>query len=377
MNRRRAALLALAVCVGCSRKSEAPAPSATTSSPPAPETRGIPLSSASAFDLVTLSDGVGLVFGKADGGVVFQKLDTAGIPEGKPIDVATADTGFALEIAAASRESRLGIAWARKSAKGETSTLGVLGDAATRSFGERFELGALTLETGDDRGQLAVGAGDDDSFVTLRRGKEEPCANDPHGRCIGFGFREIGAKNSPERGLPLSVPNPCANALVGFVSIGQRFHYAFCSEEKGSPAITHFMRQPSPFYVDVHRLLERCKPVGLTRVEDEALVVAECEKGRQGFFLGGMSSTPKRVDIGKVELSCPLGKPKLRAPGEHTLDFDFEGPRDNLAPMLPKDLAPTGSRAAWTGTAILVGRTIRGELHIDRHECHGGLLRRM
>lgn len=379
MRRGLAAILFLSpLCANaCKQKSETPAPSASPSAAPAPEQKGIPLSSPSAFELVTVNDGVALFYGKPEGGVVFQKLDGAGKPDGKPVEVAPANSGFALEIAAASQVSRLGVAWAQKNAKGEKSTLGALGDAATRSFGESFELGALELEAGDERGQLAVGVNDDGAFVALRRGKEERCANDVHGHCIGFAFREIGAKDRPERGLPLSVPNPCARSLVGFVSIGQRFHYAFCSEEKGSPAITHFMRQLSPFYVDVHRLLERCKPIGLTRVGDEALLVAECEKGREGFFLSGMGSTPKSVDIDKVELSCPLGKPKLRAPGDHPLAFDFAEARDNLAPLLPKALASAGSRAAWTGTTILVARTLRGELVIDRHECHRGLLTRM
>jgi hypothetical protein len=90
-----------------------------------------------------------------------------------------------------------------------------------------------------------------------------------------------------------------------------------------------------------------------------------------------MGSSPKSVDIAKVELSCPLGKPKLRAPGDRPLDFDFQEPRDDLAPLLPKDLAPADSRAVWTGSAILVARSIRGELFVDRHECHQGLLTRM
>ncbi len=134
------------------------------------------------------------------------------------------------------------------------------------------------------------------------------------------------------------------------------------------------MRQLDPFYVDVHRLFEGCRSLGMTRVGEEAVLVAECPKGRRGVFLGGMGDKPRDVDLGRVELSCPLGKPKLRAPGDHPLDLDFVGPRDALAPLLPKELAPAGSRAAWTGSTLLIAREKDGALRVERHQCHHGVM---
>jgi hypothetical protein len=371
-----AVVLALALASSCKKPTDAPAPSAAPSASAAPVVELTPLASPAAFELVALPDGVGLFWGPPEGGVSFSRLDAVGRRDGKPVVVAPAETGFAIELAAASQETRVGVAWARKGKAGDKSSLGVLGDAATRSFGDRFELGALALGPDDERGQLAVSVNDGGAFVALRRGTEERCPSDPKGRCIGFAFKEIGAKGRADRGLPMAVPKPCARALVGSVSVGQRAHYAFCSEENGAPTITHFMRQLNPFYVDVFRVLDGCKPVGMTRMGDEALIVADCAKGREGMFVGGMGQKPRRVEIGKAELSCPLGKPKLRAPGDHPLDYDFSAPRDGLAPILPRELAPPGSRAVWTGAAIIVASAVGGGLEIARHECQRGLMTR-
>jgi hypothetical protein len=370
-------VLFVALGASCKQPTDAPAPSAAPSaSAPPPARVRTPLSSANAFELVTLGDGAGLFWGEPQGGVMFQRLDALGEREGAAQVVAKPDTGFAIEIAAAQSEARVGVAWSRKNAAGEKSTVGVLGDAATRSFGEPFDLGPLELAVGDERGQLAVSANDGPVFVALRRGTSERCPRDQALGCLGFGFREIGAKGRADRGLPMAVPKPCARALVGYVVIGERAHYAFCSEEDGTSVITHFMRQLSPFYVDVFRVLRGCKPVGMTRVGDEALVVADCPKGREGVFVGGMGQKPRHVEVGRAELSCPLGRPKLRAPGDHPLDFDFATPGDSLAPLLPRELAPPGSRAVWTGSAIVVASSVAGALEITRHECQRGLMTR-
>ena len=177
-----------------------------------------------------------------------------------------------------------------------------------------------------------------------------------------------------KRGLPMSVPAPCSRPLAGFVSDDERWHFGMCSQETGDAVITHFMRQLTPFYVDVHTSLQGCEPLGATGLGGDVVFVADCPKGRRGVRVGGMGSKPKTVDLAQASVSCVLGRPVLRAPGDGALELPLREPRSGLELILPGRFSPGHSRTVWTGLNVLSATWLAGDVVIRRFHCKGNEL---
>ena len=325
------------------------------------------------FDLAPLADGALLVIAERDGGVSARLLDGEGAVRGKPLWIAPASDGKAFEVAAASLGTRIGAAWVAES-RGGSASFGALGDAATKSFSPPQLLGEAPRRSTAEAGFVALSASEEGGFVALRRGLDEPCEGDQKRSCASFGFRELLPGAVERRGLAMSVPAPCARPLAGFVSDGERWHYGLCSLDRGAALTTHFMRQLSPFYVDVHHSLEGCTPLGATALGGDVIFAGDCAEGRRGVRVGGMGSKPQRFELAQASVDCVGGRPRLRAPGEAPLELHLREPRAGLELLLPGRVVPGHSRAAWTGMRLLTATWLAGDVVLRRFECRGSEL---
>ncbi len=382
MTRRALAICALAcsyALASCknehSASTQGGAPSAAASAPlpeAAPLARRA-VASEAAFDLAVLSDGAVLAFGERGGGVSAQLLDHRGGQRGEALRLFATGEGTAAEVTAAASGTKLAVAWSSRLSNGGRGIWAALGDAATRSFSQPLALGEASAD-GVTRGAVALAATELGGFVALRRGLDEPCSEDPSRHCAGYGFRELLSTGVESRGLPMAVPAPCSTVVAGFLVVGGRWHYGFCSQAGGRPATTHFMRQLSPFFVEVHHSFDGCVPLGATSVGDDALLAADCPSGRRGVRVNAMGVKLRDVDLAHAEVVCERGAPIVRAPGEAPIELVLKEPRAGLSVLLPARLAPGNTRAVWTGTTLLSAAWVAGEVTLRRYQCSGSEL---
>ncbi len=370
-----AALLLAALLGACEKDAQSLAlasasASAAAPAPPAKPIARAPVAAEAAYDLGVLSDGALLAVGERGGGVSVLLLDHRGAQRGAPLRAFPASDGIASEVAVTAQGTKMAVAWSARAKDGSRSIWATLGDAATRAFSDALPLGETSSESAA-RGSVALAATEAGGFVAVRRGPDEPCNEDPSRHCAGYGFRELLPTGSEPRGLPMAVPVPCAVILAGLVVVQGRWHYGFCSQAEGRPQTTHFMRQLSPFFVEVHRSFEGCVPLGATSVDDDALFAADCPDGRRGVRVNGMGQALRSVDLAHVEVSCERGAPVIRAPGEAPIELALKEPRAGLSVLLPARLAPGNTRSVWTGTTLLSAAWVAGEVALRRYECSG------
>ena len=80
------------------------------------------------------------------------------------------------------------------------------------------------------------------------------------------------------------------------------------------------------------------------------------------------------VNGAALEPRCDGGRPTLTFGTEVALPLT--GSESRLEAWLPDNVAPRGSRAAWTGEALLVAVPLSGEVHLRRYECVDGVFSR-
>ncbi|HEV8548594.1 MAG TPA: hypothetical protein VGQ57_06190, partial [Polyangiaceae bacterium] len=130
-----------------------------------------------------------------------------------------------------------------------------------------------------------------------------------------------------------------------------------------------FSIQHDPEYARADSLLEGCSPRGTFVWRNAAWLVGECPGGRRAARIG--DDPAESLDLHGARLECQSGHMRLRTPG---LDLALEEPRSGLAPLLPDDVAPAGSRAAWAGRALLVATLAGTTVHVARRSCNGDRL---
>lgn len=367
------AALALASCKD-RRTPPVPAPSVSPAPSAAPPAEPLPeraVSGEAAFELLALDDGALLAWGGPTG-LAVAVLDAAGRARGEPLAVPGAPREPVVEIAGASLGSRVGLAWASRSEKGAAS-FGALGDAETRAFSSAFALSDATLGDVTRRGHVALAVSDKAEMVALVRVRDEPCSDSGGPTCAQYRFRELLPTGVEPRGLPMSVPSPCAPGHAGLVLVKDRWHYGFCSEGSGQPEVTTFMRQLSPFYVGVAKPAPGCTPLGALRLDADALFVFQCGDAPRAVRIGGLESGERSVDLSRLTLECVLGRPRFTAPG---LALDLSAAASGLGPLLPVSFGGGAARAAWTGSALLVASWVKGRVSLRRYECRGAELAR-
>ena len=355
--------------LGCGRREPTPAPEARD------ERRS---STPSAFDLVPTAGGAALVWaGGMPPALHLEPLDAAGhvlrhatstLASGEGVaDVAVVARGGAHVIAwseAAAGERRLRAAWVPESGPAR-----------------RFELGAVGSDAPVARGGVALAASGQGARL-FARGGPTACAAASAAPCRAFQFFAIEPDQARPLGLALAVPSPCASQAAQLVpgvsgralpgGTAEPFEYAVCSAARDSPALTVFSIRPDPAYAMAEEVFAGCTPLGAARFAGAAAFVALCGSERRVARLArdaaGLSIEvlePRGLVCGAAGANVRLGAGWLR----------LSEPMGGLELLLGEDLAPPGSRAVWTGSALLVARpTAAGELLLQRHACRGTAL---
>jgi hypothetical protein len=363
-------VVALVLALGACKKPAPPNPTKPASSSYAPPGSAEPsggsgLASPTAFELTARARGATLVWGPRGAArptLLHVELDASGRRTGSVSVVldASARAGEISDLASAWVGERLAVAWIERSgAKARVR-------AAWASAKARvFELGAAWRGPPTARGNVVVEARRGKGLV-FARGDEVGCIEPGKHACYAFSFHELAADRALPVGLSLSVPVPCTDNATSLVVLPHRYHYGVCTDTGRGPVTTMFTITPEPAYAQASPVLEGCEPAGTFAWKGDAWLVATCQGHRRAARLGGSDTAIEYLDMRSLRLECKGTVAALRTSG---FELALDEPRSRLEALLPSAMAPRGSRAVWTGGALLVASTVGSALRLARYVC--------
>ena len=355
------------VALGCSRQETPPAPAVAP-------VQARALAAPAAFDLVPTPDGAALAWASREAPfLVIERFDRVGVQSRAarvPVGSSVAEVGLAAP------GPDLALGWIETRAEHASVRAAWIGAAEPQIF----DLGAAASGAGERRGSLALAARAEGATL-LARGLDTPCGDAAASACVGFQFFSVEASGARATGLPLTVPSPCDSRAAQLVAApvsarpdavaGQRFEYAVCSRAHAEPALTVFSIQSSPAYAMADEVLRGCEPLGAGRFAGRGAFVAACEKERRMATVAADGVSWETTRLGVRGLVCSASGAALRMGSEW---LRLSEPLGNLELLLDDALAPPGSRAVWTGAALLVASADDGRLRLRRHVCRSTAL---
>jgi hypothetical protein len=388
--------------LGCSCDEEAPPTPAPPAPPPpeAPVASPRPLSTVTAFDLAITTEGAALVYGppiSEGGGLRVVPLDAEGGLRGEervvhtaPADAASPLPPDALEIAIAAGGGRLGVVWIGRRGR-QRRVLATHGDDGGEAFAPAEDFGEVGGDLPAGRGGVtATAAADGAIAVTYRLGPAR-CVEPGRVGCVRFGRRRLGGNDgaSERSGMALVVPTPCPRALLGQVWVDGVYYSGVCSSEGDleSSTTTVYAIQFDPQYARAEPTLRGCEPLGLAPFGAGVVALGRCPGRRLNAFLLSQAAQEHQelIDLTR-RANCVDGRPDLElAPASgiarrHAL----AAPASRIEVLLDDAIAPAGSRAVWTGRAVLVAvplvgdasatRIVGREVSLHRYQCREGSL---
>lgn len=378
--------LALALALaGCGEEAPAPAaPPPPPPRPPAPIVAARPIATRVAFDLVALPDGAALAWGvpvDLSGGVHAIALEPLGGPRGDEVVLTrrgtAAGTGsdegppLVEDVVATAVGSRVGVAWivrrgARVLAQATVSSAGVEGFAPTLELGPSVP---IPLDA-PARGRLAAYVTPDATPVVAHRAEPGPCQAS-EGTCAMVRHTRFDGQELGGRGAPMEILTPCDPLIVGAVGTRDAFFHGTCHlDAQGAVATTVFALYPAIELASAPDVMPGCTPVAMGPGPEGAIVIARCESGlaatavdREGRITRGVTSATPRA-------RCQDGRPVIEIAGEGgPLAMTLTDPVSRIEGLLPESMAPAGSRAVWTGEAILIAAHTAREVRVRRYQC--------
>jgi hypothetical protein len=205
-----------------------------------------------------------------------------------------------------------------------------------------------------------------DKALVFSRGDEVGCIDPGKHACYAFLFHELAADAAKRTGLPLSVPVPCTDNATSLLVLSDRYHYGVCTDTGRGPVTTVFTLTPEPAYARADPVLEGCEPAGTFLFQGKAWLIANCQGNRRAARIGGSDDEVEYLDLRSPRLDCRGGIAAIRASGFELL---LDQPRGRLEALLPSAIAPRGSRAAFTGRALLVASSVGQSLRVARYVC--------
>ncbi len=340
------------------------------------------LASETAFDLTVSQRGALLGWVEGSPGVLHVlRLDERGQRVAAPAATALQGSGVA-DLALVDTREGVGLIWRVPAEPAEVRGLWLDPAGAASALA----LGATWAAPGGARGNLALAARGE-SALALVRGPSEACREAPEAAgaaaeaaCFGFRFHQLSARGAQPLGLGLHVPVPCdaraALLLSPPGSADQRYHYAVCTRAEGQTVLTAFSIEPARSYAAAQQVLHGCQPLGAGLFGGQPTFVAECGAARRlARFVD--ADAPFAVESADVRgLMCSGGSDSRARVRLGSGWLELGAPQAQLELLLDAELSPPGSRAVWTGEALLVARVAGGQLALDRHVCAGKELER-
>jgi hypothetical protein len=183
--------------------------------------------------------------------------------------------------------------------------------------------------------------------------------------------------HAAERGTDTrEVPDPCPELLVGADWNQGVWYEGFCALDgaEARPITQVYAIRPEIFYAEALPVLAGCAPLGLAKAEKGVLVFGTCE---DGLHVQRLSESHLDVVTSAVrEVRCESGRPwlEIRNGQGKTFVYRLDAPQDRLELWLPPRMASAGSRAAFTGRALLVTSVVDNALRLRSWKCQGETL---
>jgi hypothetical protein len=384
------------VLAGCSWFEPAPPTTTTVPTPLPPQAPIVAarrVSTAAAFDLVSGSAGTYLAWAApADlgGGVRVLELSPTGAPRGTEHEIATGglaapSTGGSspnavLELAAATANGQLAVAWSVLVASEPTTEAAYA--ATPPAFAPPTSLGAMErVEHG--RGNIVVASLDTGGLYVSHRITRGTCHDTSAGTdCARFARTRLPAGDDVRTDGASEVALACSPFLPGAIANDGAWFYGVCHGAE-SPTTTVFVIHPDPArqYAAATEVLGGCFPISLARAESGVIVRARCADDEAMARIDSLGHATDELRHAAMSVRCDGGRPTLNARDHDTMvSHRLTESESRIEAWLGSDVAPEGSRAVWSGEALLVATAIgpssAREVQVRRFECQSdGLVR--
>jgi len=370
------------LALGCGKP--APSAGAATSSSSAPAVASAAshvlgaaeLSSPTAFDLAARPDGLRLLWAVTDRGAGWLhevELGHDGKPRGaaRRLPVPARTLGKLTDLDASFAAGQLALAWLEQGSQEARASATLIEGAATPVL---LDLGVAALVAESARGNIAIAWQPERTrALAMRRGLESSCAAPSSAPCTDVTFKHVRASAAESTGLPLSVPVPCTSHSVTLTTSPGRFYYGVCTRQGTDPVTTLFSIQYDPEYARAEPLLKGCLPLGTLQVAERPWLVGDCHGQRRAVPIPVGDEKPEPENIDALELYCTPQRAELR---QGRFKLTLSEPRADLQAILPTALLPTGARAGWSGSSLVVVYTNGSRLETRSLGCHTGKLGR-
>lgn len=372
--------------LGCADPPAPPPPPRPPLPPLAPIIAPRPIATAVAVDLVASGDSAFLAWGVPatdGGGVRFIELGPSGAPRGTETELArrsAAAGGSAeqaplqiIELSMAAAAGHIGVAWIVTPR--DVSIVEATYAASPGAFTAARELGEVDRYDSHTRGSVIVSSGADGALWVTHRITRRACTATT-GECTRFTRERLDTSGGVGRGdEPMEVAAPCDPLIPGALSIAGRSYYGVC-HLGDHPATTVYVIDPAVSYAAAAEVLPGCVPMGLAPAGASVVLRAHCPDGDAIARIAETGRVPTTVSPAVLAPICHEGRPTLVAGSNAELALPLTASESRLEAWLPENMAPGGSRAVWTGEALLVAVPQAGEVALRRYECvEGELLR--
>jgi hypothetical protein len=332
------------------------------------------IASPAAFDLIATPRGAVVAWAPANGAnVVLLQLDAWGRALGDARAVAKITTGATVVELALAAESarRVGLVFVESTAA-SSRTYSMLADLDAPAAAKPDLIATSAGATLAGRGRVGATSLAGGRVRVIYASGPTRCIDGATGPCTGFGFREL-EEPPPSRQEPwLSVPLPCARGAASVASLEGRWYYALCSLARGTASTTAYSINLETAYARADEVLAGCTPLGMTPIDAATLLLgAECGSARRAARLTLEADPAVEISLADLRLECDGQRATLRT---QAWGLPLDVAHDRLEAILPQALAPLGSRAVATGSAVLVAEPRSQGLVLSRYRCERGVL---
>ena len=357
---------------GCTRRAHDSAAAPLDSGKP----HGATLVSPAAFDLASAPNGARLAWApsnRAHGAVRVQSFAVDGTPDGEPRELVeqasvSAEIG---ELSVLATPPRIAIAYL-VGAKGHREVAASEGDE--HEVLKPSVLAGSSANAEGERGSIALSldAREPATANLLAQVGASECVDSGRRECTGFSWWRLARGRAESHGFSLSVPAPCREHAVSLLGRSGKVAYAVCSQASGEQRTTLFTVQSDPQYARADEVLPGCTPLGLFADGNAGWLISDCGGKRRAARAGADNGPIEVRDLPSPRLECQAGRAELRA---GPFEIALKSPLARLELILPSVLAPRGSRAVWTGEALLVAAASARKLSLSRYVCEGNQLK--
>lgn len=336
---------------------------------------------------MTAGDGAVLAWGdpfSSGGGVHALALDPLGTARGIAVDVVRSVGRDGVpaqveELALGSHGGRVGLAWIVGGRAPEA--FATFSRDTVEGFAPASSLGAtVSLTAGQParHARLAIAPREDGALMVSHRGTDGPCSSETVGpSCAHVAAAQLDALQAAVAATDtMEVPTACDGLLVGAASAGGTWFYGLCHLLDGQPVTTMYAIRPSISYAAANEALAGCTPESMVALDDGVALVASCGGARRVAFLDGTGRVTQVAEQERAVTCEGDGRPVLSLAVGNPRRLALRGSLARVEGLLPDDVAPSGSRAVWTGEALLVAVPLTREVSLHRFQCRRGTLTR-